>query len=299
MENVSQTYPTPPYYIPDSGYPVSTLDHSSIYAYPTPHQNPGPDPFPGQIRPSLSRLPSTSRKFSTRKYKHTDTAPLNNFFPFYLPCSSRWAPAGPDVLPLICPPTHIRDGRTPDRAREPLLNFRKIQNYGKTKKSTHDHQTRTWPQRDLPTLYLPYTHRKLSAHETRILLTLEPTLDHIISSKSQPGEDETSLPYTASHLVSTVSDPPAGESTSRSTKSKLPTLYLPWTALTLACTGADIKFDQDKPAYPRAASSHIIDTAGPRIDPRTDQVQASLPCTVQTHNRHQTRRDSTIEFHQV
>ncbi len=41
-----------------SGYPVSTLDHSSIYAYPTPHQNPGPDPFPGQIRPSLPGYPA-------------------------------------------------------------------------------------------------------------------------------------------------------------------------------------------------------------------------------------------------
>lgn len=56
-----------------------------------------------------------------------------------------------------------------------------------------------------------------------------------------------------------MSDPPAGESTSRSIKSKLPTLDLPWTALTLVCTGADIKLDQDKPAYPRPHTSHIID----------------------------------------
>lgn len=32
-------------------------------------------------------------------------------------------------------------GRTPDRARGPLLIFRKIRLYGKTKKSTHGHQT--------------------------------------------------------------------------------------------------------------------------------------------------------------
>ena len=32
-------------------------------------------------------------------------------------------------------------GRTPDRARGPLLIFRKIHLYGKTKKSTHGHQT--------------------------------------------------------------------------------------------------------------------------------------------------------------
>ncbi|SCV61488.1 uncharacterized protein FFFS_16058 [Fusarium fujikuroi] len=32
--------------------------HSSIYAYPAPLQNPGPDPFPGQIRPSLPGYPA-------------------------------------------------------------------------------------------------------------------------------------------------------------------------------------------------------------------------------------------------
>ena len=44
------------------------------------------------------------------------------------------------------PPSHIPSdgllvGRTPERARGPLLIFRKIHLYGKTKKSTHGHQT--------------------------------------------------------------------------------------------------------------------------------------------------------------
>ena len=43
-------------------------------------------------------------------------------------------------------PSHIPTdglfvGRTPDRARGPLFAFRKIHLYGKTKKSTHGHQT--------------------------------------------------------------------------------------------------------------------------------------------------------------
>ena len=44
------------------------------------------------------------------------------------------------------PPSHIPSetvlvGRTPEPARGPLFIFRKILNYGKTKKSTHGHQT--------------------------------------------------------------------------------------------------------------------------------------------------------------
>ena len=47
---------------------------------------------------------------------------------------------------LLLPPSHIPSdgllvGRTPGRARGPLLIFRKIHLYGKTKKSTHGHQT--------------------------------------------------------------------------------------------------------------------------------------------------------------
>lgn len=78
-----------------------------------------------------------------------------------------------------------------------------------------------------------------------------------ISSESQPGEDKTGLPYTA-RISFRQCHPPAGESTSKSTTPKLPTLNLPWTTLTLVCTGADIKLDQDKPAYPIPHTSHII-----------------------------------------
>ncbi len=88
-----------------------------------------------------------------------------------------------------------------------------------------------------------------------------------------------------------MSDPPAGESTSRSTKSKLPTLYLHWTPLTLACTGADIKLNQDKPAYPRPHTSHIIDRRRPSNRPSNRPCPSSLPCTVQ-HTADQTRRNS-------
>jgi len=46
----------------------------------------------------------------------------------------------------LSPPSHIPTdgllvGRTPGRARGPLFIFRKIHLYGKTKKSTHGHQT--------------------------------------------------------------------------------------------------------------------------------------------------------------
>ena len=45
------------------------------------------------------------------------------------------------LLPSHIPSDGLLVGRTPDRARGPLLIFRKILNYGKTKKSTHGHQT--------------------------------------------------------------------------------------------------------------------------------------------------------------
>jgi hypothetical protein len=70
IENAIQTYPIPSHpiylssiYLPCT-YPVPTLDQLSIHAYPTPHQNPGPDLSRDQICPSLTRLPCTARQFS-------------------------------------------------------------------------------------------------------------------------------------------------------------------------------------------------------------------------------------------
>jgi hypothetical protein len=45
------------------------------------------------------------------------------------------------LLPSHIPSDGLLVGRTPDRARGPLFIFRKIHLYGKTKKSTHGHQT--------------------------------------------------------------------------------------------------------------------------------------------------------------
>jgi len=123
---------------------------------------------------------------------------------------------------------------------------------------------------------VPTIHpKKTVGDETRILLTLEPTLHH-------------------SHLISTVSDPPAGESTSRSTKSKLPTLY----PLTLACTGANIKLDQDKPAYPRPHTSHIIDR--PALESILEPTMSKQPTLHRpTHSRPDSTELLSTEFHQV
>ena len=114
-----------------SGYPVPTLDHSSIYAYPTPHQNPGPDPFPGQTHSrarSVQVFPATQHPqiIPSRKYKHADTAPLNNFFTFTYP-AARDGPRPGRITPSHMYTDDVRVGRTPGGTPEPLLNFRKIQ----------------------------------------------------------------------------------------------------------------------------------------------------------------------------
>ncbi len=49
--------------------------------------------------------------------------------------------ARPDLLPSHIPSETVLVGRTPGLPREPLFIFRKIHLYGKTKKSTHGHQT--------------------------------------------------------------------------------------------------------------------------------------------------------------
>ena len=92
------------------------------------------------------------------------------------------------------------------------------------------------------------------------------------------------------HLVSTTSDPSVREPTSRSTKSKLPTLYLPCTTLAPFYTGADTRFDQDKPAYPRPHPSHTTHGRPPNRSSNRP-CPSSLPCTVQ-HTADQTRRNS-------
>jgi len=49
--------------------------------------------------------------------------------------------ARPDLLPSHIPSETVLVGRTPEPSRGPLFIFRKIHLYGKTKKSTHGHQT--------------------------------------------------------------------------------------------------------------------------------------------------------------
>lgn len=49
--------------------------------------------------------------------------------------------ARPDLLPSHIPSETVLVGRTPELPRGPLFIFRKIHLYGKTKKSTHGHQT--------------------------------------------------------------------------------------------------------------------------------------------------------------
>jgi hypothetical protein len=76
------------------------------------------------------------------------------------------------------PPSHIPSetvlvGRTPEPARGPLFIFRKILNYGKTKKSTHDHRTAK-PYR---TGHLPCTYPRpqASSSSTALPNLLDPT----------------------------------------------------------------------------------------------------------------------------
>jgi len=70
-----------------------------------------------------------------------------------------------DSAPLI-PTDQLLGGRTPDGVRGPLFIFRKIHLYGKTKKSTHDHQT-TKPFR---------THFRQSLYfDSELPYTLSPT----------------------------------------------------------------------------------------------------------------------------
>ena len=70
------------------------------------------------------------------------SAPLNNFFDFTYPEAAAGPPPGQQSTSHI-PSGRIRDGCTPDRVPGPLLIFRNILNYGKTKKSTHGHTTAT------------------------------------------------------------------------------------------------------------------------------------------------------------
>jgi hypothetical protein len=115
-----------------------------------------------------------------------------------------------------------------------------------------------------------------------------------ISSKSQPGEDETSLPYTARtsfrqcQIRQPENRPPDRPNLS----------CLPCTPLTLACTGADIKLDQDKPAYPRPHTSHIIDR--PALESILEPTMSKQPTLHRpTHSRPDSTELLSTEFHQV
>ncbi|KAF6524726.1 hypothetical protein HZS61_013225 [Fusarium oxysporum f. sp. conglutinans] len=74
----------------------------------------------------------------------------------------------------------------------------------------------------------------------------------------------------------------------------VPTLY----PLTLACTGADIKLDQDKPAYPRPHTSHIIDR--PALESILEPTMSKQPTLHRpTHSRPDSTELLSTEFHQV
>lgn len=126
MENGVQTYPTPPYYIPDFWLPC-IYPRPLIYLrlpYTTPESR--PRPIPGPDPSKSSRLPSTPQIILSRKYKHADTAPLNNFFTFTYP-AARDGPRPGRITPSHMYTDDVRVGRTPGGTPEPLLNFRKIQ----------------------------------------------------------------------------------------------------------------------------------------------------------------------------
>ena len=110
--------------------------------------------------------------------------------------------------------------------------------------------------------------------------------------------DETSLPYTARisfrqcQIHQLENRPP-----DRPNLSCLPCTY-PGPPFTLACTGADIKLDQDKPAYPRPHTSHIIDRpALESILEPTMSKQSTLHRP--THSRPDSTELLSTEFHQV
>jgi len=120
-------------------------------------------------------------------------------------------PGRAGLLPLICTPTMFESDARQAGLPSHFWISAKFNSMAKQKNRLTT--TRQVLARERFAYPVPTIHpKKTVGDETRILLTLEPTLHH-------------------SHLISTVSDPPAGESTSRSTKSKLPTLYLPWTPL--------------------------------------------------------------------
>lgn len=126
MENGVQTYPTPPYYIPDVWLPciypktthlsTPTLHHTRIQAQ-THSRARSVQVFPATQHPQI---------ILSRKYKHADTAPLNNFFTFTYP-AARDGPRPGRITPSHMYTDDVRVGRTPGGTPEPLLNFRKIQ----------------------------------------------------------------------------------------------------------------------------------------------------------------------------
>ena len=143
---------------------------------------------------------------------------------------------------------------------------------------------------------VPTIHpQKTVGDETRILLTLEPTLDHI----SRPNRNlaRTKLAYptplasrfdSADQIRQPENRPPDRPNLS----------YLPCTTLTLACTGADIKLNQDKPAYPRPHTSHIIDR--PALESILEPTMSKQPTLHRpTHSRPDSTELLSTEFHQV
>ncbi|KAL9572126.1 hypothetical protein ACKAV7_003735, partial [Fusarium commune] len=129
VENGVQTYPTPPYYIPDFWLPC-TYPRPLIYLrlpYPTKVQTQTQTQTQTHPRTRSQVFPATQHLqiILSRKYKHADTAPLNNFFTFTYP-AARDGPR-PGRITSHMSTDDVRVGRTPDGTPEPLLNFRKIQ----------------------------------------------------------------------------------------------------------------------------------------------------------------------------
>ena len=129
-------------------------------------------------------------------------------------------------------------GRTPDRARGPLFIFRKIHLYGKTKKSTHGHQTakplRTHSpepaeesNRAFPTPRpLPYSILQPTLYQRAY--PIPPTL-HRIPRTDEAREDTTKSDRPTLRHGAAYPIPDSGRGTARTTttaaKSKQPTLY--------------------------------------------------------------------------
>ncbi|KAL9572130.1 hypothetical protein ACKAV7_003732 [Fusarium commune] len=134
-----------------------------------------------------------------------------------------------------------------------------------------------------PTLHIQQT----VGDETRTLLTLGPTLDHISRPNRNLATTKLAYPTTARISFRQCQIRQPGESTSRSIKSKLPTLDLPWTTLTLVCTGADIKLDQDnQPTLDRLHTTSSTRPAPSRSILETDHVQAAYPTPSITQSAH-------------